>query len=251
MTRSSTPIIWSIAGTDSGGGAGLAADQRAADACGVHLCTAVAAVTAQNTTAVSQVQAMAPELLDAQLAALASDLPPRVIKTGLLGSAANAQVVAQWVDRLRERAPVQLVVDPVLRASTGAPFADDELLKAYRELLIPRASVITPNQPEARVLLGDPATRDAPAMARALHAMGAEAVCITGGDHSDQPGPRLAAHAPCPGLVVTPARGHATPPRHRLHLRHIAGFCAGARVCQRRCDRARQDGHHPCARPRA
>ena len=180
-----TPIIWSIAGTDSGGGAGLAADQRAADACGVHLCTAVAAVTAQNTTAVSQVQAMAPELLDAQLAALASDLPPRVIKTGLLGSAANAKVVAQWVDRLRQRGPVELVVDPVLRASTGAPFADGELLKAYRELLIPRASVVTPNQPEARVLLGDPATRDVPAMAHALCAMGAGAVCITGGDHSD------------------------------------------------------------------
>ena len=185
MTRSSTPIIWSIAGTDSGGGAGLAADQRAADACGVHLCTAVAAVTAQNSTAVTQVQAMAPELLDAQLAALASDLPPRVIKTGLLGSAANARVVAQWVNRLRERAPVQLVIDPVLRASTGAAFADNDLLQAYRQLLIPRASVITPNQAEARALLDDPGASDVPALSRALLALGAGAVCITGGDASD------------------------------------------------------------------
>ncbi|MDP3325929.1 MAG: bifunctional hydroxymethylpyrimidine kinase/phosphomethylpyrimidine kinase, partial [Hydrogenophaga sp.] len=82
-----TPILWSIAGTDSGGGAGLAADQRAADAFGVHLCPVVSAITAQNTVAVTQVQAVAPELLDAQLEALAADLPPRVIKTGLLGSA--------------------------------------------------------------------------------------------------------------------------------------------------------------------
>ncbi|QCB44619.1 bifunctional hydroxymethylpyrimidine kinase/phosphomethylpyrimidine kinase [Hydrogenophaga sp. PAMC20947] len=180
-----TPIIWSIAGTDSGGGAGLAADQRAADACGVHLCTAVAAVTAQNTVAVSQVQAITPELLDAQLAALASDLPPRVIKTGLLGSAANAHVVARWIDRLRQRGPVQLVVDPVLRASTGAPFADAELLQAYREALLPRASVITPNQHEAQALLGDAEVGDMPAMARALLALGTEAVCITGGDASE------------------------------------------------------------------
>jgi hydroxymethylpyrimidine kinase/phosphomethylpyrimidine kinase/thiamine-phosphate diphosphorylase len=177
-----TPIIWSIAGTDSGGGAGLAADQRAADACGVHLCTAVAAITAQNTVAVSQVEAIAPELLDAQLTTLASDLPPRVIKTGLLGSAANAEVVARWVDRLRERAPVQLVIDPVLRASTGASLADGALLKAYRDLLLPRASVITPNVQEALALLGDPAAGNTPALARALRALGPEAVCITGGD---------------------------------------------------------------------
>ena len=144
-----TPVIWSIAGTDSGGGAGLAADQRAADAFGVHLCPVVSAVTAQSTTAVTQVQAVAPELLEAQLEALAADLPPRVIKTGLLGSAANAHVVARWVDRLRERGPVQLVIDPVLRASTGAAFASDELLQVYRQELLPRASVITPNQREA------------------------------------------------------------------------------------------------------
>ena len=98
-----SPVIWSIAGTDSGGGAGLAADQRAADAFGVHLCPVVAAVTAQRTTAVTQVEPVSPELLEAQLAALAEDIPPRVIKTGLLGSAANARVVARWVDRLRAR----------------------------------------------------------------------------------------------------------------------------------------------------
>ena len=179
------PIIWSIAGTDSGGGAGLAADQRAADACGVHLCTAVAAITAQSTVEVTQVSAIAPELLDAQLAALATDLPPLVIKTGLLGSAANARVVVHWIDRLRQQGPVQLVVDPVLRASTGAAFADDGLLKAYREELLPRASVITPNQREAQALLGLVAASGVPSMARALEVLGAQAVCITGGDARD------------------------------------------------------------------
>lgn len=177
-----TPIIWSIAGTDSGGGAGLAADQRAADACGVHLCTAVAAITAQNTVAVTQVQAVAPELLDAQLAALASDLPPSVIKTGLVGSAANARVIGRWIDRLREQGPVQLVVDPVLRASTGASFADEDLLQAYREELLPRANVITPNHREAQALLGNENVSDIVAMACALQALGPDTVCITGGD---------------------------------------------------------------------
>ena len=136
------PVIWSVAGTDSGGGAGLAADQRAADAFGVHLCPVVAAITAQSTTDVARVDAVAPDLLDAQLAALAEDMPPAVIKTGLLGSADNARVVARWVDRLRARGPVALVVDPVLRASTGAAFADEALRQAYREDLLPRATLV-------------------------------------------------------------------------------------------------------------
>ena len=177
-----TPVIWSIAGTDSGGGAGLAADQRAADAFGVHLCPVVAAVTAQSTTAVTRIDAVEPALLDAQLSALAADLPPAVIKTGLLGSADNAWVVARWIDRLRQRGPVALVIDPVLRASTGAAFADVELLRAYREALLPRATVITPNQSEARILLGDPSPNGVPSLARALQALGPEAVVVTGGD---------------------------------------------------------------------
>ena len=113
------PIIWSIAGNDSGGGAGLSADQRAAEAFGVHLCPVVAAITAQSSVGVARVEAVSPEVLDAQLAALADDMPPAAIKTGLLGSAGTVAVVARWVDKLRERAPVALVVDPVLGASTG------------------------------------------------------------------------------------------------------------------------------------
>ncbi len=156
------PIVWSIAGNDSGGGAGLSADQRAADAFGVHLCPVVAAVTAQNSVGVTRVGAVAPDVLEAQLAALANDLPPAAIKTGLLGSAENVAVVARWVDQLRAHGPVALVVDPVLGASTGAAFADDAVLRAYRDLLLPRATLITPNEREARRLVASGLENGAP-----------------------------------------------------------------------------------------
>jgi hydroxymethylpyrimidine kinase/phosphomethylpyrimidine kinase/thiamine-phosphate diphosphorylase len=177
-------VLWSVAGSDSGGGAGLAADQRAADALGVHFCPVVAAVTAQNSVAVTRVQATDGALLEAQLAALADDLPPAAIKTGLLGSADNARCLARWVDRLRRERPLALVVDPVLRASTGADLADAALLAAYREWLLPRATVVTPNRREAAALLGrdEPDADRVPALADALQELGAQAVCITGGD---------------------------------------------------------------------
>jgi hydroxymethylpyrimidine kinase / phosphomethylpyrimidine kinase / thiamine-phosphate diphosphorylase len=185
MNPPSIPVLWSIAGTDSGGGAGLAADQRAADAMGVHCCTIVAGITAQSTTEVTHIEATPPAVLQAQLDTLAADMPPRVIKTGLLGSAENVRVLAAFIDRLRQHQPLALVVDPVLRASTGAALADAELRAAYRDLLLPRATVITPNQAEAVALLetaaGDAPT-DIPAQARALRALGCEAVVITGGD---------------------------------------------------------------------
>lgn len=191
MTR---PVVWSVAGTDSGGGAGLAADQRTADAFGVHLCPVVAAVTAQHSRAVTQVVPVSAELLDAQLAALADDLPPQAVKTGLLGSAEAVATVARWVDRLRERGPVALVVDPVLGATSGAAFADAATLAAYRELLLPRATVLTPNRHEAARLAGDddlPAADALPALARALWRRGAAAVAITGGDSPAHEGQAL------------------------------------------------------------
>jgi hydroxymethylpyrimidine kinase/phosphomethylpyrimidine kinase/thiamine-phosphate diphosphorylase len=186
MTR---PVVWGIAGTDSGGGAGLSADQRAADAFGVHLCPVVAAVTAQNSQAVTLVQPVPAPALEAQLTALQDDMPPLAVKTGLLGSAAAVEVVARCIDRLRERGPVALVVDPVRGASTGASFAGAAATEAYRRLLLPRATVLTPNRREAGWLLGMRADDDAqdgggrsPGHARALQAAGAVSVCITGGD---------------------------------------------------------------------
>lgn len=194
-----TPIVWSIAGNDSGGGAGLSADQRAAAAFGVHLCPVVAAVTAQNSVGVTRVDPVPPEVLEAQLAALASDMPPAVIKTGMLGSAENVVVVARWVDRLRERGPVALVIDPVLGATTGASFASEAVLGAYREWLLPRATLITPNENEARRLASVVNSHEAspsaspsiPELARTLKATGPEAIAITCGDSTPHQGDSL------------------------------------------------------------
>lgn len=184
------PVVWSIAGSDSGGGAGLQADLKALAAFGVHGCTAVAAITAQNSQAVTRVEPVCADLLDAQLAALAQDMPPQAIKTGLLGSVDAVRVVCRWVDQLREAASarghtIALVVDPVLGATTGATFANAEVLQAYVAELLPRATLITPNHAEAARLLGLPdlTAGGVEAAARALAARYPElAVVITGGD---------------------------------------------------------------------
>lgn len=189
-TAAPRPVVWSVAGNDSIGGAGLSADQRAAASFGVHLCPVVAAVTAQNSRAVTRVQAVGADLLEAQLAALAEDVPPAAIKTGLLGSADNVRVLRRWLRRLRAQAPVALVVDPVLRASTGAEFADSALLDAYRELLA-EATIITPNDAEAARLLDVPpdgAAASPEHWAQALRQRGAGAVAVTGGDRQGDAG---------------------------------------------------------------
>lgn len=208
------PIVWSIAGLDSGGGAGLSADQRAADAAGVHLCPVAAALTAQNSVEVEAVFPVPPGQLEAQLAALAGDLPPTAIKTGLLGGVEQLRVVVRWVDRLREHGPVPLVVDPVLRASTGASFADEALLRAYHEELLPRATVATPNRREAARLTG---VDDAPAQARVLQALGAGAVCITGGDEA---GPLVLDWLQSDHVV-----GWLALPRRQARNNHGSGCC--------------------------
>lgn len=180
------PVVWSVAGSDSGGGAGLSADQRAIEAMGGHACSVVAAITAQNSVAVRQVEPVSASLLDAQLAALAEDLPPAAIKTGILGSAENLQLLASWIDRLRQSNPaLPLVLDPVLRASTGAAFDNQAVLHGYRTLLLPRATLMTPNRAEAAALLGCAPLQDAAAVERAaadLLDLGCRAVVITGGD---------------------------------------------------------------------
>lgn len=186
MTSEAPPIVWSIAGSDSGAGAGLQADLRAFDAFGVHGCSAVAAITAQNSVGVGRIEAVSPDLLDAQLAALAADMPPAAIKTGLLGSATNLRVLVAWIDRLRKHRPaLAVVVDPVLRSSTGASFAGEELLQAYRQELLPRATLVTPNRAEAAALLGAGPLQgrsDVELAAKALHELGCSAVAVTGGD---------------------------------------------------------------------
>jgi len=211
-------IAWTVAGSDSGGGAGLQADLRAFDTFGVHGCSAVAAVTAQNSIAVQHIAAVSPDLLDAQLAALADDMPPAAIKTGLLGSAANLRVLAAWVDRLRRHNPtLPLVVDPVLRSSTGASFADEELLQAYRTELMPRATLATPNRAEAATLLGIAGPLDRASVeqaAKALREMGCQAVAITGGDSNGSHSEDYASTPHASGWLslprVTAAHTHGT-----------------------------------------
>ena len=176
------PVIWSVAGTDSGGGAGLSADTRAAAAMGVHLCPVVAAVTAQHSRGVNAVFPLPPNQVRVQLSALRQDLPPRVIKTGLLASAATVDAL------LAQRGDALLVVDPVLGASAGgAAFCDEALLGAYRHQLVPAAALITPNRREAERLLGvTPGQLAVPELAARLRGLGAQAVCITGGDDAAQ-----------------------------------------------------------------
>lgn len=213
MSTTPLPIVWTVAGSDSGGGAGLQADLRAFDVFGAHGCSAVAALTAQNSVAVQRIEPVSPEMLDAQLAALAADLAPAAIKTGMLGSAANLQVLVRWVDRLREQHPgLPLVVDPVLRATTGAGFVDDALLHAYRQALLPRATLITPNRAEAAALLGcsplhTPA--DVERAAQALLALGCQAVAITGGDERGTHSEDYAATPHASGWLRLPRVGTA------------------------------------------
>lgn len=183
------PIIWSIAGHDSSGGAGLSADQRAADAMGVHLCPIVACVTAQHSSGVEAIFPLPQNQLGAQLGALSQDMPPKAIKTGLLGDVDTIRTVAAWVRQLREQHPdLPLVIDPVLSASAGgAAFSNEAVVQAYRRELLPLASLITPNRAEALRLLGKPPRHDGdanelPDLASLLRAMGAQAVVITGGD---------------------------------------------------------------------
>jgi hydroxymethylpyrimidine kinase / phosphomethylpyrimidine kinase / thiamine-phosphate diphosphorylase len=179
------PVVWTISGTDSGGGAGIHADTRAFDAFGVHGACAVAAITAQHSLAVTHVEPVAPEVLAAQLAALADDMPPDAIKTGLLGSIENLRVVADCVRRVRARfpdRPIPLVVDPVFGATTGARFADDALRAAYRDELLPLATLATPNVAEARALVPSSQLLGPVALARAWRAFGVRAVAVTGGD---------------------------------------------------------------------
>lgn len=136
------PVVLAIAATDSAGGAGLAADLATFAALGVHGSCVVTAVTAQDTTGVHAIHRVPLDAVEAQLDAVLDDLKPAVIKTGMLGSAAVARLIAGRC------ADFTLVVDPVLRASTGEELADTELVDAYRDVLIPVASVVTPNSDE-------------------------------------------------------------------------------------------------------
>jgi hydroxymethylpyrimidine/phosphomethylpyrimidine kinase len=181
------PRVLSIAGSDSGGGAGIQADLKAFARCRVHGMTAITAITAQNTVGVTAVHSLPPELIVEQVRAVAEDIGVDAIKIGMLGNVETIEAVGRALDLVPD-APV--VLDPVMVAESGARLLDEEAEEALRTLLVPRAAVVTPNVPEARALAGasecagQPAD-DSPQLARAVHALGPAAVVVTGG-HREQ-----------------------------------------------------------------
>jgi len=175
------PAVLSIAGSDSGGGAGIQADLKAFARCGVHGMTAITALTAQNTVGVSGVHTTPPDFIVEQVRQVAGDIGVDAVKIGMLGTAATVEAVNEALDLLDPATPI--VIDPVMVAESGAVLLDDDARAALAELLIPRATVITPNLPEARVLAGS--EDDGEELARALHGLGPHAVVVTGGHREE------------------------------------------------------------------
>ncbi len=207
------PRVLTIAGTDSGGGAGIPADLRTFTVCGVHGCVAVTAVTVQNSVGVTGVHVLPPETVAAQIESVATDIGLDAAKTGMLADRAVIQAVVAACDRVGIGAdgPTPLVVDPVAASMHGDPLLAADALDAYRHDLFPRATLITPNLDEVRLLAGvdvhDRAGQyDA---AKVLHGMGPRWVLVKGGhlaedadvcvdllydgaDFVELPGPRFA-----------------------------------------------------------
>jgi hydroxymethylpyrimidine/phosphomethylpyrimidine kinase len=181
-TRGRIPVCLSIAGSDSGGGAGIQADLKAFARARVHGTTAITAITAQNTVAVTAVEAVSPAMILAQVRAVVEDIGVDAVKVGMLGSVESARATAEAFDLLRPGTPI--VVDPVMVAESGARLLGADAQAALIELVVARATVVTPNVPEARVLAGDDAL-EGEALARAVHTLGPGAVVVTGG-HREQ-----------------------------------------------------------------
>jgi hydroxymethylpyrimidine/phosphomethylpyrimidine kinase len=177
------PRVLAIAGSDSGGGAGIQADLKAFAAARVHGMTAVTAITAQNTVGVTAVQAIAPELIVAQVRAVAEDIGVDAVKLGMLGDETTIAAAGEALDLLDPGTPV--VLDPVMVAESGAVLLAPEARAALVGHLLPRATVVTPNVPEARGLAAAPEAEPED-LARAVHALGPQVVVITGG-HRDEP----------------------------------------------------------------
>jgi hydroxymethylpyrimidine/phosphomethylpyrimidine kinase len=184
MTRTAL----TIAGSDSGAGAGIQADLKTFAAHGVYGTSVITAVTAQNTVGVAMFEALSPALVRAQLDAVMSDIGAHAAKTGMLATAGIVETVAAAVEELRIP---QLVVDPVMVAKSGDRLLDDAAIHAIKRALLPRAFVVTPNIPEAEALTGVPITTDEGRReaARRIMALGPTAVIIKGG------------HFPTPDIV--------------------------------------------------
>jgi hydroxymethylpyrimidine/phosphomethylpyrimidine kinase len=174
--------VLSIAGSDSGGGAGIQADLKAFARCGVHGMTAITALTAQSTVGVSGIHPVPLEFIVEQVRIVAEDIGVDAVKIGMLGTAGTVRAVCEALALLDDGVPI--VIDPVMVAESGAVLLDDEARRAIVTELLPLATVITPNLPEARVL-ADSDGADVEELARALHALGPANVVITGGHRAE------------------------------------------------------------------
>jgi len=209
-----------IAGSDSGGGAGIQADIKTVTALGGFATTAITAVTVQNTLGVSGVHQIPLDVIEAQARAVLEDIGTDAIKTGMLGDAATAALAAELI----ELAGAPAVIDPVMVAKGGHALLQADAVQAVRERLIPRAALLTPNAPEAEVLTGVVVTTtdDLYRAGEALLKLGAAAVLMKGGH---VPGPRVV------DVLMTPL-AHTRYETGRIDTRHTHGTgCTLASAC--------------------
>jgi hydroxymethylpyrimidine/phosphomethylpyrimidine kinase len=174
------PLALTIAGSDSGGGAGIQADLRSFAAYGVHGLTALTAITAQNTLGVSAITMLSGRIVAAQIKAVLDDFPVAAIKIGMIGTPALCRIISEALADVRQ---IPLIVDPVLVATSGAALARGSLVAAIRRHLIPHATLLTPNLPEAEQILGRAvrSREDMLSAARELRSLGAKSVLLKGG----------------------------------------------------------------------
>jgi hydroxymethylpyrimidine/phosphomethylpyrimidine kinase len=239
-------VCLTIAGSDSGGGAGIQADLKAFARAGVHGTCAITAITAQNTVAVTRVEPVSPEMIVAQVRAVAEDIGVDAVKVGMVGSFASAQAVAEALDLLAPGTPI--VVDPVMVAESGARLLDPDAEQALRELILSRATVATPNVPEARALAGAQDDATAEQLARAVLALGPGAVVLTGG-HRDEV---VDVFTDGQRLVSIPGERHPDGAAHGSGCTHAATLAAqlalglepldAARIARRVAGEAVRDG---------
>jgi hydroxymethylpyrimidine/phosphomethylpyrimidine kinase len=233
---SRTPRALTIAGSDSGGGAGIQADLKAFARCGVHGCSAITAITAQNTLGVSAVQLVPCEIILAQVRAVLADIGVDAVKVGMLATEAIVHAVATAIDELPLGTPV--VVDPVMVAESGAQLLEPDAQRALVREILPRTTVLTPNVPEARALVRHGSPDLAPAsemdvnegwgaerLAEMLLALGPAAVVLTGGHRAHAIDTFLEASSPDRPIQI-PGERHPDGAAHGSGCTHSAVLAA-------------------------
>ena len=181
MSEARVPVVLTIAGSDSGGGAGIEADLKAFAAAGVHGTCAITALTAQNTVAVEAICAVSPAMIVAQARAVVDDIGVDAVKVGMLGTRETIAAVGEALDLV---GGVPVVVDPVMVSESGSELLQADAAEALIGTILPRADVLTPNLPEAQRLAGAEESATPAELARAIRRLGPAAVVVTGG-HAD------------------------------------------------------------------